>query len=367
MSIKALVTLLVVCLLAAAGYGYVHWDMFSPTIIAEKKRMIDTLFAKPKSQCIGRYVFEVPDSFTLTPTDSDSVTVNINDSSINSKRLYRPAFEQRIRLREQELKNAKTVDAIDLPFLKQVYPLDNMDGVIFDRNKNGSAAGFGRILEGHLYTNGVAFIVTTEITDLSDDKYKEDRDVYIRTGTPQNMLSTKPQKLAEMQDLLSRLRGRKEDEIPTQPGTCIPDGFIADNGKKNKEKILFVYENSDFYLAVDNNNTLPRDISLLERGEEIEAAVRKTLSSTLRKGKINLSGIPAEEWLIKSRQEVRNAQIDYYQFTLYGNEKIADYQHPIFSIELHNTGKVSTTYNDMQLVDIWDRITRTFRPRPGAF
>jgi hypothetical protein len=92
--------------------------------------------------------------------------------STSAASVYHPAFEQRIRLREQKLKNSATVDPVDQPFLKQVYRLSD-NAVIFDRNRNESVAGFGRVLEGHLYVDGVAFILTQEITDLSDPKYQK--------------------------------------------------------------------------------------------------------------------------------------------------------------------------------------------------
>ncbi|MBT0731729.1 hypothetical protein HGT72_16375, partial [Rosenbergiella nectarea subsp. apis] len=129
-------------------------------------------------------------------------------------RLYRPAFVQRIRLREEVLKNSHTVDPIDQPFLKQVYRVSE-NAVIFDRNRNESEGGVSRILEGHLYVDGVGFILSQEITDLSDPKYQKDREDFIKAGVSAGSLNTKPQKLAELQDLMSRLSGRKDDEIPT--------------------------------------------------------------------------------------------------------------------------------------------------------
>lgn len=146
----------------------------------------------------------MPVSFTNALTDQ----VWIDDVRIASKRLFRPAFEQRIRLREQELKNSHTVDPIDGPFLKQVYRI-NSNTVIFDRNVNESVAGFGRILEGHLYHNGVSFVLTSKFRDVSDPKYQQDREEYLNSGTKKNDLNDKPQRLAEMQNLLSRLGGEK--------------------------------------------------------------------------------------------------------------------------------------------------------------
>ncbi|MBT0731684.1 T6SS immunity protein Tli4 family protein, partial [Rosenbergiella nectarea] len=236
-------------LLLAAGLYIHHYVTFvhtPPALSDKEKRMVDTLFTTTKAQCVGRYVFEVPTSFENTLTDR----ARINEVSISSKRLYRPAFVQRIRLREEVLKNSHTVDPIDQPFLKQVYRVSE-NAVIFDRNRNESVPGFGRILEGHLYVDGVAFIISSEIRDVSDPKYKQDRVEYMNGGMAESKLNTKPQKLAELQDLMSRLSGRKDDEIPTQPGTCISQGFIRDGSAKPKEDITFVYpHNPVFSLSV---------------------------------------------------------------------------------------------------------------------
>ena len=334
-------------------------------LTVEEKQMTDKLFEQTKPQCIGRYLFDVPDSFTNTLTSR----TNINDINIASKRLYRPAFEQRIRLREQELKNSHTVNPKHQPFLKQVYQI-NENTIIFDRNKNESVPGFGRMLEGHLYDNGVAFIVTTEITDLSDEKYQEDREDYLTNGMNESSLNDKLQKLAELQSLLSRLKGRADDEIPNLPGVCIPDGFINDSRIQANEKISMLYHHDNFKLAINSNNKLKKGETLLERGGEIIPVMIMSGAHTLKKGPIELPGINAEEWLIKARQNIyrpEDKNVPYYTFSLYGNEKVADYKHPIFSVELHNSGMEMKTYTDSQLVDIWERITQSFRYRPNAF
>ncbi|MFC0228698.1 T6SS immunity protein Tli4 family protein [Serratia aquatilis] len=362
MQVKASIMLAAIFCIAIIGYLFLYRDIPAPPLTPEEKTTMDSLFAKTKSQCIGRYLFDVPEPFYNSLSDS----VKINDIRIASERLYQPVFEQRIKLREQRFKSEHTVDPRSQPFLKQIYRL-NDNAVIFDRNQNESVPGFSRILEGHLYVDGVAFIVQTEITDYSDERYSKERELFLSDGSSSSTANTKPQKLAEMKDLLSRLSGRKDDEIPTQPGTCIPEGFIRDNGSQNKETILFVYKNEDFTLGVKNNNTLEKDVSLLERGSEIQNAIRSSHSHTMRKGRVSLLGIEAEEWLIRSKQDINDNMVDFFAFTLYGNEKIASYQHPVFSIKLHNRKLVTTHYSDAQLVDIWDRITRTFRVRPGAF
>ncbi|WP_162368344.1 T6SS immunity protein Tli4 family protein [Acerihabitans arboris] len=363
---KTLLLFAAVGIASICGYAFIHRDMPPPTLTVEEKKVTDALFNQIKPQCIGRYVFDVPESYV----NEQKNYVFLNDFRINSQRLYRPAFEQRIRLREQALKNERTVASIDGPFLKQVYRLSD-NAIIFDRNENGSTAGWGRILEGHIYVGGVAFIVQTEITDYSDERYASEREFYLRpeVGRPVAKANTKPQKLAEMQDLLSRLSGRKDDEIPTQPGICIADGFIRDNSKQNKEDLSFAYRNDNFGFYVSTDNTLGKSNSLLERGDEIEPALREGNIHTIYKRKRNIAGMDAEDWLVRGKQVTYQPEAEniLYSFTFYANEKAADYHHPVLFAKLSNRGIGTTTYSDAQLVDIWDRITQTFRFRPGAF
>lgn len=361
-------------LLLAAGYyihNYVTFVHAPPALTDKEKSMVNTLFATTKSQCVGRYVFEVPASFENTLSDR----AQINEIRISSKRLYSPAFAQRIRLREQKLKNSATVDPLDQPFLKQVYKL-NDNAVIFDRNRNESVAGFGRILEGHLYVNGVAFILTSEIRDVSDPKYRKDRIDYLNGGMKEHQLNTKPQKLAELQDLMSRLSGRRDEDIPSVPGTCIPQGFIRDGNGKPKEDITFVYPYSSvFSFSVWSNNALKESTTMLERSGEIQYYINSIDGSTLRKGEARIAGFNASEWLITAPPDKSSDNSPkQLMFTAVANETNADFAHPSLDLTLSNEilpegSDVSSSpaYSDAELVEIWDRIIRSFRVRENAF
>lgn len=356
-------------LLLAAGYyihNYVTFVHTPPALTDKEKRMVDTLFATTKTQCVGRYVFEVPGSFENTLMDR----AQINEVRISSKRLYRPAFLQRIRLREQALQNGHTVNPKSQPFLKQVIRLSD-NSVIFDRNENASVPGFGRILEGHLYVDGVAFILTQEITDYSDPRYAKERAFYLRdeVGRPDWMANNKPQKLAELQDLMSRLSGRKDDEIPTLPGTCIAEGFIRDGRGQPKEDITFVYpQGSEFSFVVWSNNALKESTSMLERSNEIQSYLTQINARTLRKGKTKIAGFDASEWLATAPSErLPSNPSAQLLFTAVANEKTADFRHPNLDLTLNNDVLLPQSYSDAELVEIWDRITRSFRIRSGAF
>lgn len=352
-------------------YNYVTFVHTPPALTDKEKSMVDDLFAATKVQCAGRFLFEVPAVFENIPTEN----IRINDIRISSQRLYPPAFAQRIRLREQELQNKNTVREMDRPFLKQVYRInDHM--VIFDRNRNTSVAGFSRILEGHLYADGIAFILVQDITDLSDPVYKKDRQDIIDADVSTDFMDNKQQKLSELKDLMSRISGREDEEIPSDLGSCIPQGFIRDSNETAKENITFIYSHYPaFSLSVSTNTYQGDSRSMLERSNEIQPYLSLMKARTLRKEKTQIAGFEADEWLnIAPPRENRTNNSPQLLFNVIANEKTVDFRHPLIDLTLSNSiipQESSTqsplTYSDAELTEIWDRITRSFRLRNNAF
>ncbi len=128
------------------------------------------------------------------------------------------------------------------------------------------------MLEAHLYNNGVAFKIVMEMLDLSDAKYASDKEDFIKAEVPESELNTTDRTLEKMRRLLSRISGRKDTEIPTVAGTCIPDGFIAGNWNE-KESMGFVYrgnKDENFKFSIEIINDLTGENTLLERIGEIE-------------------------------------------------------------------------------------------------
>nr|WP_320205224.1 hypothetical protein [Raoultella ornithinolytica] len=156
-----------------AGSIFFIAQAMASTPVQKDSPVINTLFAQTKPQCIGRYVIDVPDSFNNQIHDM----IFIDDFKIESKPLYPPAFKQRMELREQELNGAINKPGNkqeNEPYIKQIIRLEGNKGVIFDRNDSGSADSF-RHLEAHVYVNGIAFIITAKILDLSATKYAEEK------------------------------------------------------------------------------------------------------------------------------------------------------------------------------------------------
>ncbi|UBX50854.1 hypothetical protein LDO51_08750 [Providencia alcalifaciens] len=322
--------------------------------------LIDAFFENAKPQCIGRFVVDIPIPFN-NMKDNQSF---IDDFRIESKFIYPPAFKQRIELREQELSNGKTSEK-NAPVLKEIIKLPDGKGVIFDRNKPGSDDSY-RTLEAHVYTEMIAFVITTNIRDFSDKKYEKKKMDFLARGFSEIQANEKPTKLAAMKSLISRLSGRKNEEIPTDSGVCIPNGFIADDEDKHEEIISFTYENDDFILGFRSDNTaIGSDDTLFNRSPQINEAMSLAKKNTIKKEKLSPNGIPSLEWLMVGKQN-KQEDNDMFEFILYSNEKIADSQKPLLYIGLNNADK-NTQYNQWQMVEIWDRIIGSLRYKPNAF
>lgn len=330
----------------------------SSTPVQKDSPVINTLFAQTKPQCIGRYVIDVPESFNNQLYDM----IFIDDFKIESKPLYAPAFKQRVQLREQALRDAINKpenDPKDAPFIKENITLPEGKGVIFDSNRTGSDDLYRR-LEAHVYVNGISFIITTDIRDFSASKYKERKAEYIKTTT-EEQTNTKPAKLAAMQSLISRLSGRKDEDIPSAKGVCIPNGFIRDDGEKHIEKITFSYESDDFIMGVYTNNTyMGSNDTLFNRTAEIDKTLKIANQYTIKKYILSPGGVPVQAWLSGGPQAVKNNVNPLYEFDLYANEADATPTKPWLTMGINNFDK-KTRYSEAQMIEIWDRLVNSLR------
>lgn len=328
----------------------------------EEKATMNSLFDNTKVQCIGRYVFDVPSTFINT----QHASVEINEYRIETKRMYPPAFEQMINLRENELQATETIHSRDMPFLKKTIALENgQKGVIFDRNESVSIPGYGRTLETHFYHDGVAFTVTKNFDDLSDDKYSQDKAEYLEAGVSEKSFTLSSIQISEMKNMLAALSGRQDTDIPAISGSCISDGFVRDD-EKTKERMSLVYNTEyNIDLSIMTNNFLREKNSLLDRIGGVSEVLSQINGRVIKKEENIINGIKVEELLTVG--EKTNGPGKLYQFMLMANEKNTDFNNPILSVSLNNYSSEESLLSEAQIIDLWERITRSIRIRPSAF
>ncbi|WER21290.1 T6SS immunity protein Tli4 family protein [Providencia stuartii] len=334
--------------------------LYANPIVKKDAVMVEPLFSKTKPQCAGIYVVDVPESF-----NNGTHKATYDDFDIESQFIYPPAFKQRIALREEALRNQKTSQK-NAPALKEVIQLPDNQGVIFDKNQSGTDDSY-RTLEAHVYINHIAFIITIDILDLSAPKYAKDRDDYLSYGFAEFKLNDKPSKLAAMRSLISRLSGRLDHDIPTDKGWCIPNGFIADDGREHKVVVGLSYENDDLLFGINTNNAMIADgDTFFGRSDAIDDALKASSMKTLKKYASMANGIPFEAWLFDGTQNYEQKTLKVYDFTLYANEAVATVWKPLIKLGLNSKYK-QTRYSEAQMVEIWDRIIGSLRYKPNAF
>lgn len=329
---------------------------YSYSLNEKDSAVINSLFDDAPTYCLGRYTFNYPKALT----QELSSVIKIDEMTIESQFIYPPAFKQRIELREDELKKATVRRTSNAPYLKETILLDK--GIIFDHNINNVKPDSARELEAHVYIDNVAFIIKIDITDITNEKYAERQN---RFKEDNREFTNKPQKLAAMKSLISRLHGRPKNEIPTEKGICIPYGFIQDDGHDHKFKLSMLFKNSQFAWAIVMDNLLgSEDESLLERSSEIKPVMRQLGASTLKKGTVQYNTIIGEEWLISGEEDGDKK----YRFQYNANEKNVTYLQPLVLILLHNSGILTVkNYTDEQMVELWDRVLQSFKIRPNAY
>ncbi|WP_232823886.1 T6SS immunity protein Tli4 family protein [Salinicola sp. CPA57] len=304
-------------------------------------------------------------------------SLTVNEAKISATPNSRKMFRRFIDKRKAELEAMHTVDAGDQPFLKRLIQVSD-DMVIIDRNESPHKPDAARLLEGYKFEGLTMFSVKLTAIDVDDEKYREQRKL---------RQSNKSERLKQVEYLLNHLSPRKSGEIPERPGLCFAHGFLAGGSDQaipgaavptRKEQIGMRFsdnKNRDIYIHFYTDSTIAEEDTLLDRTDQAERALANDQDfSVLRKGEVDLDGIDqAEEWLSAGTTD-ENVKGNY--FNLEANSRIGSPGAPYVDISLRNgqfahgedhpaIDKASLT--DAEAVGLWDAITRTFKPRPGAF
>lgn len=271
-------------------------------------------------------------------------------------------------MREAELKAVKSIDAH--PFLYLNVPAwDEHSRYFMHRGSERSHIAI-RKLEGYRWENGVRVKVTLDASDFTSPD-QADNPIVQRMQIKNSV----PRKANHVFELLTNFRGRAEDEIPTEPGLCLPRGFIRGKARdEERSKSRFRLEHhQDVQFTIRTNSSFAGTDTLLQRHRQIEDALSKTDGGrTIRKGKVTLRNMDAEEWLMTGPRPVTEAH--GHVFTLEGNALSDDVKTPFVRLNMEtanplpNDGEIErASLTDAEALAVWDAVSRTLRPRPNAF
>lgn len=338
-------------------------------------------------RCIGRYLIDLPDD--LQPDTMAGATFAIYPYSefsgalrVKIKPMPHSVFESTLAQRKAALDAMHIDGEPDQAYLDEVVPLSDGSGVIFNRSENGGSRG-ARTLELHGWKDSYAVEMTINANDVDYPEYKHDKQL-------QELGSTVRSKLAMLQSLYARTRGRAPDEVPNGPGTCIQNGFISGTASGNMREDIAVNFVSrtmpDMTLHIATDSGIGADNTLMDRVPDLERAASASHSRFLKKGTEKTSSGLAFQQVLMATPTPNDLPPNLF-FKLEANSKQGNTEAPLIDmtlkrviVKLDPEGKPinmeetlakrkpdTPALSESESVAMWHAITASLRKRPGAF
>jgi hypothetical protein len=356
-------------LLALIVFTFFSFHSGTPKLTTKETKKVNAMTEKMTPKCFGRYLIDLPESFVLNTEggqDIDGVTIDIK---ARSEAEFNQALDARRRVLESQtlLVEPKTTT------LKEILPLPNGRGAIFDRAENQFSNLF-RTLELMDWRDG--YQIKMEI-DARDRRYSEEK---YPEGT---VLNTTPEKLAALLKVYHRTRPRG-DEIPSDQGTCILNGFVTGPASSDESQRFFYHlkDVDDVYFTLATLSG-PRDADTLLDRMKFLAPIWKTGDGRLiRSGRL-YHELPGQEVLYMTPDE--HTKIPTLRFLYEDARHGKGITNPMIEVEM-NVGKrkpepdpkdpnehsypppiLAPSLSEAEAIHLWDKVIRTLRTRPGAF
>jgi Tle cognate immunity protein 4 C-terminal domain/Tle cognate immunity protein 4 N-terminal domain len=339
----------------------------------QEAHYIDHLMERSQTRCVGRYLVDLPDVFVAN-TQAQAV---IDHVDVQIRYMDRLSFDNAVQRREVELRKKHMDGEPENPFLKRIEALPDADtGLrVFNRAEDSGSADFARTLELWAWKDGY-------LIRLSVKANESEGTAYATKPWIKDFPTDTPQKLAHLLRVFSRIRGRKDNEVPSEQGDCIANGFVA-GPSSDQQAVNVPYHlqgSPDLFFDFNHRTTVRERDTMLERTAKVEKEMQGSGTQTIRKGKRDIGGMPFEEWLMRGPTPDR---VPGTMFMLHGNETASDPATPFVDLRLFNGFRIPaperTLEEKAQLKDLekaflteaqalalWDKVTATLRVRPGA-
>jgi hypothetical protein len=329
----------------------------------QEKHTVSEMTTKMETRCVGRYLIDLPDD--ASPSGFATVQgVNIDVDAMSQQQ-----YEEEIAHREAELKAIKSIDTYPILF-SSGEAWEKGSRYFIHRGTPHDDPG-NRIIEGYKWDSGFRFKLSIEASDFTNPDQTDDP--LVKKMAVKNDV---PEKHRLVFNLLKRLRGRTEDDIPTEPGLCFAGGFLSGRADRG-EKVVVSYvlgHRQDVSFDFKIHSDIREEQSLLQRGAQAMAAIELGGNKVIRKGTVDLPGGMRAEEIMAAGPTV--ARLDGHTFRLEVNTTVGGPQTPFFALDMTNGGsrkdlagnkieKASLT--EGEAVALWDAVTRTLRSRSNGF
>ncbi|MFJ2989205.1 T6SS immunity protein Tli4 family protein [Collimonas sp. NPDC087041] len=325
--------------------------------------------ANLKTRCVGRYLIDIPaDAF------ADEWRTKVQGIVVEAHPMLQEKYVETIAAREKELKAKKTQPG--WTFLSANGKAWDEGSRYFIHLRDHPLTDVEKIIEAYKWNSGK--LIKVEVSAIDEETSVDVR----QNPRPYKPINNVFDHTYAVFALLQRISGREEDEIPSEPGFCFKGGFVSGKTEDDEEieRVFTLSQTPDVTFEFRTDTNIADRKSLLQRGDEINAVISQSDDiKTLRKGVVDLPGLKAEEWLVSMPQLPKN--IAGHRFRLEANTTIGSTKTPAVTLEMDNgasskytqdkeTGVTNVEKASLSVGEamaFWDVISRTLRPRPGAF
>lgn len=343
-----------------------------PPLTEQEKAVVNELTTEMQPRCVGRYLIDLPAKVLVRGS------AKINDAKVEAEAKPLQGFELEMRRREAELMGTKHLEGYQ--FLRDHGKVRQVEHSRYFVSLRDSAGGdVGRVIEAYKWDRGYQITVRIEAADSIHAEYTKKYQ-----GTPYGISEPRndvPEKLRLVFDLIERLQGRPENMIPSEPGTCFVGGFLPGKAASEQEDVstsFALIEKPDTLFTWDSDaNKGDEDDTLLPRirGAAVQNGLKAANGRVLRLGSESLpSGMKVDEALMQALSyAVPNVQ--GFQFALETNYR-GGAQTPQIRLDMKTASPNSlievdqikqSSLSEAEAVAVWDKVSRTLRPRPNAF
>jgi hypothetical protein len=335
----------------------------TPLLTQQEQKIVTELSANLTPRCVGRYVIDMPsDALVFGGATLDGIKVE-------AKAMTQEDYEAAMEARSQELGSIKTHTGPQF-----LYADDTVNGIkgsryFISQGKINVLSPATRIIEAYKWDRSYQIKLQIEGSDFTNPD--QTNDPIVKQLTEKNDV---PGKLRLVISILDRIRGRRDDEIPTEPGVCFIGGFLPGRAT-DQENIWFQFvlrEQHDVSFGLDTDANIKETTTLLQRGDSVNAALKDNDGRTVRKGRVDLPGMQAEEWLMAG---ITTLHVPGHHLTLEANSLIGSAKTPLITLDM-DTGSENNvlrgpiekaSLTEGEAVALWDAVSRTLRPRSNGF
>jgi hypothetical protein len=336
-------TIVAVTVLALAGILAAGSLRFPAT--AHERKTMEPLIKSMKTKCYGRFLLDVPQS----SMDSDGNSYGYAFAKIGmEKQPYTPdQFHARVDAMESANRAKKTYKGA--AFLRHAERVDrDLRWLAFFDDELGS------VFEIH----GFALKEQTLFRVEADGSRDEDLQNFRR----------------QLVALAPHLKPLAPEAIPPGPAFCMVGGYIAGENKRG-ESADFGFELPELpelsFSVSTSTNGDQVELGPLDRERSIVAQMGSLMNQvkTIRKGRRTINGMEAQEWISK----IPPGDVWEYTFDLVIPGKPNSNAAPRISMTMElrgietEAGTQPVKMSEAEALVLWDAITNTLRPRPGAF